>query len=193
MSQSRFWSTNDDQRTRLALMMRTFASTGIVRFVLAPLLSLWVAGGGCLIGCEGMVAAATSARRSSSERHSGHHSARKATIVASGHACSSGGSHSCGSKNARQAKPEVKRTSKSDTALVTLGGSSSGMMKDCPLAVGRAAIAAKIRNNEVAAAPVLAHSILPAENVLERTSPLSPPARLPNRGHTYLRCCVFLI
>ena len=150
-----------------------------------------MAGGGCLIGCEAMVAAATTARRSSSEWHSGHDSARKATIAPSGHACSSGRSRD--SKKARQAKPEVERTSKSDTALVTLGGSSSGMIKDCPLGVGRAAIAAKVRTKEVAAAPVLTNSILPAENVIEQTSPLSPPARLPNRGHTYLRCCVFLI
>jgi len=63
----------------------------------------------------------------------------------------------------------------------------------CPLSVGKAAIAAKIRNNEVAAGPVVENSILPAENFLEQTASLSTPPRLPNRGHTYLRCCVFLI
>ena len=172
--------------------MWTLTSTTIVRFVLAPLLILWVAGGGCLIGCEGMVAAAATVPGSSA-KHSGHHSERKTAIVASGHACSSSGSHSCCAKNAGETKPAAKRTSKPDTTLVTVSGSSSGMMKGCPLAVSRAAIAAKVRNSEVAAAPVLARSMLPVENVLERTSPLSTPARLPNRGHTYLRCCVFLI
>ena len=175
---------------RLTSMIRP-PSIKSVRFVLTPILSLWVAGAGCLLGCEGMVAATVAS--AGPEKHSAHHSARKASIVASGHACSSAGSHSCCTNNAREAKPEVKRTSQSDTALVALGGSSSGMMKDCPLAVGKAAIAAKIRTKEVAAAPVLPHSTLPAENVLERTSPLSDTARLPNRGHTYLRCCVFLI
>lgn len=173
--------------------MRTLTSTRIVRLILAPLLSLWVAGAGCMMGCEGMVAAAATIPGSTSSKHSDQHAGRKASIVASGHACSSSGSHSCCARNAGVTKPEAKQTSKSDFALVTLGGSSSGMMKDCPLAVSRAAIAAKIRINEVAAAPVLANSILPAESFLEQTAPLFTPLRLPNRGHTYLRCCVFLI
>ncbi|MFN2511897.1 MAG: hypothetical protein ABR568_10690 [Pyrinomonadaceae bacterium] len=169
-------------------MMRTLTSTRIVRFVLAPLLSLWIAGAGCIMGCEGMVAAAATVAISISKTHSAHHSEQKATIVASGHACSAGSA-----KNAIEAKSAVKQISKSETTLLTVYGSSSGMMKDCPLAASRAAIAAKIRNNEIAAAPQLAHSILPAENALERTTPLSTPPRLLNRGHTYLRCCVFLI
>lgn len=172
--------------------MRIVTSTRIVRFVLVPLLSLWVAGGGCLIGCQGMVAAAAPVSNSV-PAESADYSTQKSSIVASGNACSSTGSHSCCAKNAREAKPEVKRTSQSDTTWVTLSGSSSGMMKDCPLAVGRSVIAAKIRTNEIAAATVLAHSTLPGENFQELVSPLSPPTRLPNRGHTYLRCCVFLI
>jgi hypothetical protein len=170
--------------------MRSFTSTRIVRFVLAPMLSLWLAGAGCMMGCEGMVAAAATVPSSNPENHSGHPD-RKATIVAPGHACSSG-SHSCCAKTG-ETKTEENGSSNEDTTLITLGGSSSGMMKDCPLAMSRAVIAAKIRNNEVAAAPAIAHSILPAENLLERTSPISPPTRLLNRGHTYLRCCVFLI
>jgi hypothetical protein len=172
--------------------MRTLPSTKIVRFVLAPVLTLWIAGAGCMMGCEGMVAAAT-ASSSISEKHSGYHSGRNATIVASGQDCSSGGSHSCCAKNAGETKPAAQRTNKSDSTLIMAGGSSSGMMKDCPLAVCRATIPAKIRINEVAAAPVLANSALPAENSLEQSAPLSTPLRLPNRGHTYLRCCVFLI
>jgi hypothetical protein len=174
-------------------MIRRLPSAKIVRFVLAPILSLWIAGAGCIMGCGGMVAAAATVRSSTSEKQSGHHSGPKATIVASGHACSASGSHGCCAKNAGETKPTAIQTNKSGTNLVTVGRSSSGMMKDCPLALGRVAIAAKIRNNEVAAAPVLAHSILPAENFLEQTDSLSTPIRLPNRGHTYLRCCVFLI
>ena len=185
-------STNDDPSVRLASMIRSLPSTRIVRFVLAPLLSLWIAGAGCMLGCEGMVAAAAGPAGSAPEKHSSHHSARKATLVASGEACSASGSHSCCSKSARETKPAVKRISKSETTAVIVGGLTSGMM-NCPLAVGRAAIAAKIRISEVAAAPALPRSILPAENFLEQTAPLSTPLRLPNRGHTYLRCCVFLI
>jgi hypothetical protein len=167
--------------------MRMLSSTRIVRFVLVPLLCLWVAGGGCLLGCEGMAAANAS---SVQEKHSGRHSEVKA---ASGSACKSSSSHSCCTKHSGATKAAAKQTSKSAALLVSLGGSPSGMMKECPLAVGRTALAAKMRDHEVAAAPVLARSILPPESGLERTSPLSAPARLPNRGHTYLRCCVFLI
>ena len=174
-------------------MIRGLPTARIVRFVLAPLLSLWIAGAGCMLGCEGMVAAAAAEPGSSPEKHSSHPSGRKATIVASGEACSSSGSHSCCAKRASETKPAIKRSSKSDTTLLTVGGSSSGMMKGCPLAVSRAAIAAKIRDNEVAAAPALAHSALAADNFPEQTAPLSTPLRLPNRGHTYLCCCVFLI
>lgn len=173
-------------------MIRSLPSIRIVRFVLAHTISLWIAGAGCMIGCEGMVATAATVPSSSQEEHSGHHSGQKVSLVASGHACSSSGSHSCCAKSAGETKSAAKQTSESETTLVTVSGSSSGIM-NCPLAVGRAAIAAKIRTNEVASATGLGHSILPAENVLERTSPLSTPARLPNRGHTYLRCCVFLI
>lgn len=173
-------------------MFRSLSSTGIVRFVVAPLLSLWIAGAGCMIGCEGMVAAAATAPTADSGSHAGHHAARKAAIVASGHACSSGQSHSCCKKNDAETRPAAKRVNHSE-ALITVGRSSSGMMNACPLAMGRAAIAAKIRNREVVAVPALANSVLPAENFLEQPAVRSKPLRLPNRGHTYLRCCVFLI
>jgi hypothetical protein len=139
------------------------------------------------------MASAATVQNSSEQQHSGHHSEQKATKGATGHACSATGSHNCCSKKAVEPKPEPKRVSNSKTNLDTVGGSSSGMMQGCPLALGKATLAAKIRENESAAAPIVSHSILRADDLLEQTSPLSPPARLPNRGHTYLRCCVFLI
>lgn len=185
------WSTNYDQLTRLGVMMWSLTSTRIVRFVVVPILSLWIAGAGCMMGCEGMVAAAPAGPIPGQEKDSGHHSARKAAIVASGH-CSASGSHTRSTSNAGETKQAVKRTDRLDTTLLKQGGSPSGRM-NCPLAVSRAVIAAKIRINEIAAAPELPHSNLPAENVLDWTSPFSSTTRLPNRGHTYLRCCVFLI
>jgi hypothetical protein len=174
-------------------MLWSLPSARIVRLVLVPILSLWIAGAGCMMGCEGMVAAsAATVPGLSPEKPSVHTSGRKATIVASGHACSSGGSHSCCAENTGKTEPVAVRASQSDTTLFASGGSSTGMM-NCPLAVSRAAIAGKVRSSEVAAAPALAHSSLPAEKLLEQTAPLSAPLRLPNRGHTYLCCCVFLI
>lgn len=168
--------------------MRTVTSNRIVRFVLAPLLSLWVGGGGCLIGCERIVAAAATI----ADSHQATHSGRKPTMVVSGPTCSSSGSQTCCAKNAAEPKPSVKRTSESASTLGTVSGSSSGMMRDCWLALDKA-ITPKVRDSEVAAPPVLAPSILRSDNALERSSRLSEPLRLPDRGHTYLRCCVFLI
>jgi len=186
-------STKDDLSVRLCVNDSEPSFSKDRPVCVAPIVTFWMAGAGCMIGCEGMVAAAVTVPSSRPEKHSGLHSGRKTTIGVSGHACPSSGSHSCCAKSAGETKPAAKRTSKSDTTLATVGGSSSGLMKGCPLAVVRAAIAAKVRDSEFDAAPVLAHSILPAEKMLKRTSPLYTPVRLPNRGHTYLRCCVFLI
>lgn len=173
-------------------MIRRLSSARALQFALAPILSLWIAGAGCIMGCEGMVAAAANALNSASAKHSDHLSAQKTTIVASGHACSSIGSHSCCSKRTRESQPPAQQSDIAN-APVAVGGTPSGSIKVCPLSVGKAAIAAKIRNNKVAAGPVVENSILPAENFSDQTVSLSTPLRLPNRGHTYLRCCVFLI
>lgn len=187
--------------------MWTFSSSRIVRFLLVPLLSLWVAGGGCLLGCEGMVAAAAVGidRNASTALHSG----QTLRIVASGHACSSGGSaagsssarssvdtdksHNRRTKSSPEVKPNAEQLSTSAATFIDAGGSSSGMMKDCPLAGSKAAAVTKNRHGDASASPAVAYAYLPAQNLLEHPTPLSTPPLLPNRGHTYLRCCVFLI
>ena len=176
--------------------MWTLSSSRIVRFLLAPLLSFWVAGAGCMLGCQGMVAAATANRQSSS--HSGHGGA---PIVASGHACSSGGpsaeasreSHDCCKTSTTEAKPQAEGLSPGVPSMLQSGASSSGTMKECPLAGSKVAVVAKSRSGGVPAAQLIAHSYRPAQNFLEQPTPLSSTPLLPNRGHTYLRCCVFLI
>ena len=169
--------------------MRKFSPVKIVRLLLATSLSLWVAGAGCILGCEGMLASAANGGTNET-----HHSEDQ-TVVASGHACSSGEakkSHDCCKKSAESVKPATP-TNNSNAALFELSGSSSGAMNGCPLAVSRASVVAKTRENDFKSATAPAQSILPDLNSAERTAPLSAPLRLPNRGHTYLRCCVFLI
>lgn len=172
-------------------LMLFLSSSRIVRFVLAPVLSIWVGGAGCLLGCEGMVAAAATDASAEASQHSAHVSA----LVASGHACSSGevnNSHDCCKKKSGVAQYKTKEPI-AGGAVITPTSSSSGLMKDCPFAVSKAAVVNKARNGEMSVAPALAHSILAPDNSPEQKGPLSAPARLPNRGHTYLRCCVFLI
>jgi len=70
-------------------------------------------------------------------------------------------------------------------------GISSGAM-DCPMAVNASAALSKAQNDDtsVALLPAAGELLSPAT---EQLRALAPPLRLPNRGHTYLRCCVFLI
>lgn len=182
--------------------MLSLSSFRFVRFLLAPLLILWVAGAGCLLGCEGMIATATAAaigRNASPDQHSDHRS----TIVVSGHACSSGDSakssvevneaHSCCKKSSTDAEPRAPRLSIGEANLIQSGASSPGMMKDCPLAGSKAVVVTKSRSGQASASPAIANSYLPTLDFLEQPAPLSRPPLLPNRGHTYLRCGVFLI
>lgn len=165
----------------------------IVRFVLAPVLSFWVAGAGCMLGCEGMVAAA-----SPEQPNASHHAKRTSTIVASGHACSSAKSHSCCSAKSSESTTSESKAHQatapkvSDQNPVASGRSSSGPM-NCPFAVSRAVAVNKPQGSEKKSAAVLAHSTPVTESFAEQLVPLSRSLRLPNRGHTYLRCCVFLI
>lgn len=168
--------------------MWCLCSTKIVRVVLSPVLGLWLAGAGCLMGCEGLVAAAATETRAGATQHS----TQTPTIVASGHACASGKSHACCKKGSNEAVARSE-TAGSATTNVTANSFPSGLMNGCPLALSRAAVVTKARSADQSASPSLIHSTLPAENSLEQKAPLSPPVRLPNRGQTYLRCCVFLI
>jgi len=178
--------------------MWSSSSARIVRYVLAPALSVWVAGVGCIFGCEGRVLGATH-DSSYAERHD----YQKFTLAAK-HSCSSAKSHGKnpgspvgqarrrGSSN--ETKPEAQKNGTAETkstTLITPGKPSSGM-KDCPLAVSRAAVAAK-SGIEVKVAPAIAHSPFLSATSFDQTISLSSSRRLPNRGHTYLRCCVFLI
>ncbi len=70
---------------------------------------------------------------------------------------------------------------------------SSGSTNCCPLTGPFATVATKARADDNSAAPLLERTALPLFIGAADTSPLTPPLRLPNRGHTYLRCCAFLI
>lgn len=69
----------------------------------------------------------------------------------------------------------------------------SGAMNCCPLTGASATVATRPRVNDAPEAAFVERTTLPAFLSDAETSALTPPLRLPNRGHTYLRCCVFLI
>lgn len=155
------------------------------RVALSLVVVFWMAGAGCLLGCENMVAKATAAQPEE---------ASALTIVASGDACASRRSHDCcagkAKKSSRNANVESQLSTSGMRAELSEAPTS---MRDCPLAVNATAALSKTNHDQTSSASLATRTSWTVPNVNEQTSPLSPPLLLPNRGHTYLRCCSFLI
>ncbi len=101
--------------------MRSFLSTRFARYLLSPLLALWVAGGGCLLGCEGKILAAvqetagilvshsTKAQEPATHELSATESRlARSQIVQEGGSCATGQSHHCCARTPE--KKSVART-----------------------------------------------------------------------------------
>ena len=168
--------------------MSFLSSIRIVRVVLALAVASWMAGAGCMLGCANMVSAAAPSEFGSP--------ASPPTIVAAGGACAAMHAHDCCAR--RAAKSARKSAAKAHTATTTsaLGpelSATPGTMMDCPLAVNATAALSKATPDQssIALPPSVASALL--SNSSEQTTAFARPFRLPNRGHTYLRCCVFLI
>ena len=164
-----------------------FSIFKIGRVVLAMALALWVAGAGCLLGCEGMIAAAAS-----DVSAAGHHTTGDLNVVVSGDACASAKSHDCCAKTKQQVQTKAQSNEKRAATLVQTESSSSGMSA-CPMAMSRTAVAAKNSSHEESSTTAVAGLNLSIQNFAELTAPLATQVRMPNRGHTYLHCCSFLI
>ena len=170
--------------------------TKTLRSGLGLILSFWIAGAGCMFGCQNMLASAATGGDPQAVAPD------LATIV-SGDACASSGSHDCCAKKKAEAikvkapVASAARPSLQTAALISqkesLSADPSGSMKDCPLAMTRAVAVTKTSGSKQAAPVALSLKALPVEPSHERQTSLAPKARLPNRGHTYLSCCVFLI
>lgn len=164
----------------------------VLRSALGLVLSFWIAGAGCMFGCQNMLAVAAT-----SHEPAGHES-DLATIV-SGEACASSGSHDCCAKKKVEAEPKNTGTRPS-LKLATLLSQSQSLNpvpssggRECPLALSRAVVIAKKNDNQHLVGPVSVAVATAAPVPIEQHVALSRATRLPNRGHTYLRCCVFLI
>jgi hypothetical protein len=170
--------------------------TKTLRGGLGLIISFWIAGAGCMFGCQNMVGSAATR-----DDTLGHEQGL-ATIV-SGDACASNSSHDCCAKKkveASRAKASLASARPSlQTAVLlsqteSLSGGPSGSIKECPMAMSRAVAVTKTSGSkQVAATVVPALKALLVAHSNERQISLSPNARLPNRGHTYLSCCALLI
>lgn len=125
-----------------------------------------------------------------------------ATIV-SGDACAADGAHDCCAKRKAEASQAKTQNTKRRLPLKleallaqreALNNIPSNGVGECPLALSRAIAFSKVsdRRDLVIADAVAAEpfTVLPSS---EFKAAVTPAARLPNLGHTYLRCCVFLI
>jgi hypothetical protein len=166
----------------------SFQLLKVVRSVLALALGLWVAGAGCLLGCEGMMSAAAASESSSA----GYEATGDLNLVVSGEACASAKSHDCCAKRNQRAQAKAQPAEKQAATVVETDPASSAM-SDCPLAMSRTLVVAKKGIGETRSAATVANANLPTQNLIEQPAPLVSQVRLPNRGHTYLRCCSFLI
>ena len=159
--------------------MSFLVSLKVGRLLLAVSVSVWLAGG-CLLGCGSAMAAP------------GDESSQAAV---EGDSCHTAQKHHCCSKPkpAKQITPAKTFDLKLIESTLALASLPRDLMKDCPLAMNATAIAAKANTSSPestqatnAELPVgAANRELPQKHVIV---PL-----VPNRGPTYLRCCVFLI
>lgn len=156
--------------------MKSFLSTRAMRLFLAVSVSIWMAGG-CLFGCSSNVMA--------------HESEDSAQTIVAGDSCHSARSHDCCAT--QKPKKQIARDSQRQTAGPSFVPTPRGMMKDCPLVVNATAATSKSSSNlpDPARGPV---AVLPfVETAFEQSDTFLVVPVLPNRGPTYLRCCVFLI
>lgn len=173
----------------MSLLLKLSRKIGVVA------IALWLAGAGCLLGCEGTIAASAGQHHDRSTN-----SSQTPTIVAEGDACASNEGHGCCKKKTRahRTTPENAGTSAASHSLAQnqterrLAESPASGMNTCPFAISRAIAVAKIHDGQMSAIAAVPHA-LTAASVREQKLSLSTTSPLPNRGHTYLRCCSFLI
>jgi hypothetical protein len=164
-----------------------FSFLKMARMGVAATLVLWVAGAGCLLGCEGMMTAAASEGSARAL-----HTNSDLNLVVSGEACASAKSHDCCAKRNRHAQPKAQLLEKQTATLAGTDSSTSGMTA-CPLAMSRTVVTAKKSTDETYSATTVPSANVPTRSPIEQPDLVVTQFRLPNRGHTYLRVCSFLI
>lgn len=137
----------------------------ITRRVASLVLVLWLAGVGCIIGCEMNAAAAHT---------------EETQTVSEGESCSATSAHDCCHKEGNDAPTSV--------ALPETGTDLSC----CPLAAVSTESSRKISTKDIPVAVAGGQSTVPADSRTSTSLP-SHQLRVPDRGSTHLRCCVFLI
>lgn len=177
-------SCDIDKRSRVGVdsnQMKSLPISRILRLALAISVSLWMAGAGCLLGCSNETRAASSASDESVD-----------TVVAEG-SCASSHSHDCCAKKKAHHASAPKNNPQIDPTEPLLQAAESRMIESCPMAVNASAIVSKSRAEISKASVAKTIEAPPPSTVITTASRSVDRPSVPNRGPTYLRCCVFLI
>ena len=161
--------------------MSFLVSLKVVRLLLAVSVSVWLAGG-CLLGCGSEMAAQGDESSQADVEGESCHTAQK-------HHCCSKPKPAKQSTHAKHSTFDLKLI-ESTLALASL---PRDMMRDCPLAMNATAIAAKDKTNSPEAARATNAELPVGAGLGELPQKHVIVPLVPNRGPTYLRCCVFLI
>jgi len=167
--------------------MTFISSMRLARVALSLAVTLWMAGAGCMLGCENMASAAAN--------NAAPNANSLATIV-SGDACASAHSHDCCAKRGAKSAQTAARRPTSQSRVprdLELAGNTSEPMVDCPLAVNATAALSKSGADHTLGVVANTNATNPVIALTKQRNAFVHPLRLPNRGYTYLQCCVFLI
>jgi hypothetical protein len=177
--------------------MISLATIKLSRIALALSLAFWIAGLGCVFGCESFAMNGMGNDTQPAQDHGAH---TQLHLLASGDACATREGHSCCTRHRAAAKqrpnPAVNPTRIFAPVLAMthemMGGSVDETIAECPLALNATALVTKVRADE---APLSIASRAPAAplDIIERSTIPSASDFCNNRGHTHLLCCVFLI
>lgn len=156
--------------------MSYFVSLKVVRLLLAISVSIWLAGG-CLFGCSNMAMAASETAQSEVE----------------GDSCHAARAHDCCAKPKPRKQTKVKlKVNFNETFAGVSSGPREGI-SECPLMIGATAVVSKNSSNSPEFVGTTTAELPLAISGGELTQKHIVDPFLPNRGPTYLRCCVFLI
>ena len=168
-------------------MINSLASMKALRLATAVTLVLWVSGIGCVFGCKSL--------EMSGAAH-GAIAVRDATPAAS---MVHSGAHSCCAKHHASIQPMKTAGERSSHAALSSKATFlpfveviGETMGQCPMALNASALGTKARTDEAASSVGFEPPRLPLIDVARHNVPFAP-SFYSNRGHTYLRCCVFLI
>ena len=178
-------STHWNTQRRIRIVIRAVKKVVTLRSVLAFGLMFWCAGAGCMIVSYARAAAIDLNDAAVVLDH-----AMAGSMSMDAHAC-------CKAKRPSAKGHHSRAEAKSLSAELNLWTTPStptqtGMMICCPLTSGSIVVSARSQSNDRATV------IQPADSaslllITSDPAPLAVPLRLPNRAHSYLLDCAFLI